>query len=157
MYRQITLTLMILTILFSSCGTKKSMIKSKLENNIETQIDDSTQIKTSSKTTAETNNSTNITINEQIEETTTDTSKHQTTKRIINRRTTVNKAGNTVTKQTEEADTTHTTKTQIQEQKKEDNQIITTINKTNPIRKYLSIILIMIVILLIYKFTRNGK
>ena len=155
MYRQITLTLMILTILFSSCGTKKQISKSISENNITTQIDDSTQIKTSSKTTTETNDTTDITIQETIEETTTDTSKHQTTKRIINRTTTVNKAGNTVIKQTEKADTTHTTHTQIQEQKKEDNQSTTTINKTNPIRKY--IIICFLILFLVYLNKRKKK
>ena len=64
--------------------------------------------------------------------------------------TTVNKAGNTVIKQTEKADTTHTTHTQIQENRKEDNQITTTINKTNPIRKYISLIFFIIVAVFIY-------
>lgn len=149
MYRQITLTLMIL-MLITSCGTKKQISKSISENNITTQIDDSTQIKTSSKTTTETNDTTNITIQEEITETITDSLNRQTTQRTINRTTTVNKAGNTVIKQTEEADTTHTTKTQIQEQKKEDNQITTTINKTNPIRKYISVIFFIIVAVFIY-------
>ena len=149
MYRQITLTLMILTILFSSCGTKKSMIKSKLENNIETQIDDSTQIKTSSKTTTETNDTTNITIQETIEETTTDTSKHQTTKRIINRRTDITKARNTLTKQTEE---THKV---IQEQNKEDTQTKTTINKPNPIRKYIIICFLILFLIYLYKLKKK--
>lgn len=120
--KQITIILILLTILFASCGTKKQISKSISENNITTQIDDSTQIKTSSKTTTETNDSTQITIQETIQETITDTLNRQTTQRTINRTTTVNKAGNTVIKQTEKADTTHTTHTQIQEQKKEDNQ-----------------------------------
>lgn len=155
MYRQITLTLMIL-MLIASCGTKKQISKSISENNITTQIDDSTQIKTSSKTTTETIDSTNITIQETIQETITDTLNRQTTKRIINRTTTVNKAGNTVIKQTEKADTTHTTKTQIQENRKEDNQSTTTINKTNPIRKYISLIFFIIVAVFIYH-TINKK
>lgn len=143
MKKQITISLIIFLSILSSCGTKKQITKSKLENNIRTQINSLLN------TTAEIDDSVGITINEQIEETTTDTSKHQTTKRIINRRTDITKARNTLTKQTEE---THKV---IQEQNKEDNQTTTT--RQYPIRKYLSIILIMIVILLIYKFTRNGK
>lgn len=126
------------------------MIKSKLENNIETQIDDSTQIKTSSKTITETNDSTNITIQETIEETIMDSLKHQTTKRTINRTTTVNKAGNTVIEQTEKADTTHTTKTQIQENRKEDNQ--TTTIKESPFKLTYDYIIIIcfLILFLIY-------
>jgi hypothetical protein len=148
MKKQITIILMILTILFSSCGTKKQITKSISENNITTQIDDSTQIKTSSKTITEIDDSIEITIEEQIEETITDTLKRQTTKRTTNRKTTISRAGNTITKQSENTDIKETTHKVIKEQKKEDNQSTTTINKTNPIRKY--IIICFFILFLIY-------
>lgn len=142
MKKQITLILIILFTL-TSCANKKQITSSSLETNITTQID------SISNTTKQFEDSIEITIEEQIEETTTDTSNNQTTKRIINRRTNIKKVGNTTTKQIEEKHK------DIKEKKKEDNK--TKNIKQYPIRKYLSIILIMIVIVLIYKFTRNGK
>lgn len=144
MYRQITLTLMIL-LLIISCGTKKSMIKSISENNIETEINSILN------TTTEIDDSIGITINEQIEETTTDTSKHQTTRRIINRRTDITKAGNTTTKQTEE------THTQIQEENKEDNQTKTI--KESPFKLTYDYIIIIcfLILFLIYLYKLKKK
>ena len=136
---------MILTILFSSCGTKKSMIKSKLENNIETQINSLLN------TTAEIDDSIGITINEQIEETTTDTSKHQTTKRIINRRTDITKARNTLTKQTEE---THKV---IQEQNKEDTQTKTVKESSFKLTYDYIIIICFLILFLIYLYKLKKK
>ena len=155
MKKQIILLLIILTI-FSSCGNKKQITKSSLENNIITQIDDSTKINTSSNTITQTNDSTEIIIQELIEETISDTLNHQTTKRTTKRKSTIIKAGNQRIEHSEESDTTHNKHKQIQEKKKENNQSKTTI-KQSPIRKYLSIMIIMIVIVLIYKFTRNGR
>lgn len=144
MYRQITLTLMIL-MLIASCGTKKQISKSISENNITTQIDDSTQIKTSSKTITETNDSTNITIQETIQETITDTLNHRTTQRTINRTTTVNKAGNTITKQSENTDIKETTHKVIKEQKKEDNQ--SKVIKESPFKPFYNYLIICFLIL----------
>ena len=143
MKKQISILLIILTILLASCGTKKQVSKSISEINTISQID------SISNTEKQVDDSIEITIEEQIEETTKDTSNNQTTKRIINRRTNIKKVGNTTTKQIEE------THKDIKEKKKEDNK--STKTKQYPIRKYLSIILIMIIIVLIYKFTRNGK
>lgn len=143
MKKQITLILIILITILSSCANKKQITKSSIETNTIEQID------SISNTTKQFEDSIEIIIEEQIEETTNDTSNHQTTKRIINRRTDIKKVGNTTTKQIEE------THKQIKEKKKEDNKSKNI--KQYPIRKYLSIILIMIVIVLIYKFTRNGK
>ena len=152
MKKQITISLIILTI-FSSCANKKQITKSSLENNIITQIDDSTNINTSSNTITQTNDSTEIIIQELIEETISDTLNHQTTKRTIKRKSSIRKAGNVKIEQSEESDTTHNKHKQIQEKKKEDNKSKNI--KQSPIRKYLSIMIIMIVIVLIYKFTRN--
>ena len=152
MKKQISIILMIL-IIFSSCGTKKQITKSSLENNIITQIDDSTNINTSSNTITQTNDSKEIIIQELIEETISDTLNHQTTKRTIKRKSTIRKAGNTKIEQSEESDTTHNKHKQIQEKKKEDNKTKTI--KQSPIRKYLSIMIVMIVIVLIYKFKNN--
>ena len=152
--KQITLILIILTIL-TSCANKKQVSKSSIETNTIEKIDESKQINTSSNTTTQTNDSTEITIEEQIEETISDSLNGKTTKRTIKRKETIRKLGNTKIEQSEESDTTHNKHKQIQENKKEDNK--STKTKQYPIRKYLSIILIMIVIVLIYKFTRNGK
>ena len=140
-------------LILSSCGTKKQITKSSLENNIITQIDDSTKINTSSNITAQTNDSTEITIEELIQETISDTLNHQTIQRTTKRKSTIIKDINARIEQSEESDTTHNKHTQIQEKKKEVNQS-TNIRKY-PIRKYLSIMIIMIVIVLIYKFTSN--
>ena len=153
MKKQITLILIIL--IFSSCANKKQITKSISENNIITQIDDSTKINTSSNTITQTNDSTEIIIQELIEETISDTLNNQTTKRTIKRKSTIRKAGNARIEHSEESDTTHNKHKQIQENKKEDNK--TKNIKQYPIRKYLSIMIVMIVIVLIYKFTRNGR
>ena len=154
MKKQITLIL-IMMLMFSSCANKKQISKSSLENNITTQIDESKQINSSSNKTTQTNDSTEIIIQEQIEETISDTLNGQTTKRTIKRKSTIRKAGNIKIEQLEETDTTHNKHKQIQEKKKEVNQS-TNIRKY-PIRKYLSIMIVMIVIVLIYKFTRNRR
>lgn len=154
MKKQISISLIILTIL-SSCANKKQVTKSSIETNTIEQIDDSTNIKTSSNTITQVYDSTEIIIQETIEETISDTLNNQTTKRTIKRKSTIIKAGNKRIEHSEESDATHNKHKQIQEKKKEDNK--TTKTKQYPIRKYLSIILIMIVIVLIYKFTRNGK
>ena len=140
--KQISILLFILTIL-SSCANKKQISKSSIETNITEQID------SISNTTKQVDDSIEITIEEQIEETTNDTSNNQTTKRIINRITNIKKVGNTTTKKIEE------THKDVKENKKEDNK--STKTKQYPIRKYLSIILIMIVAVLIYRFRSNGK
>lgn len=140
MKKQITISLIILT-LFSSCGNKKQVSKSSIETNIIEQVD------SISNTITQVDDSIEITIEEQIEETTNDTSNNQTTKRIINRRTNIKKVGNTTTKQIEE------THKDIQEKKKEDNK--TKNIKQSPISKYLLIMLVMIVVVLIYKFMSN--
>ena len=150
--KQITLIIFMILIL-SSCANKKQITKSSLENNITTQIDDSTNINTSSNTITQTNDSTEVTIEELIEETISDTLNHQTTKRTTKRKSTIRKSGNTKIEHSEELDTTHNKHIQIQEKKKEDNK--TKNIKQSPIRKYLSIMIVMIVIVLIYKFTSN--
>ena len=129
--------------MFSSCANKKQITKSSLENNIITQID------SISNTTTQVDDSIEITIEEQIEETTNDTSNNQTTKRIINRRTNIKKVGNNTTKKIEE------THKDIKENKKENDK--TKNIKQSPIRKYLSIMIVIIVTVLIYKFTMNGR
>ena len=154
MKKQISIILMIL-IIFSSCGTKKQITKSSLENNIITQIDDSTNINTSSNTITQTNDSKEIIIQELIEETISDSLNHQTTKRTIKRKSTIRKAGNTKIEQSEESDTTHNKHKQIQEKKKEDNKTKTI--KQSPIRKYLSIMIVMILLVVIYKFIDNRR
>ena len=146
--------IIILTIL-SSCANKKQITKSSLENNIITQIDDSTKIKTSSNTITQTNDSTEVTIEELIEETISDTLNHQTIQRTTKRKSTIIKSGNTRIEHSEESDTTHNKHKQIQENKKEDNK--STNIRQYPIRKYLSIISIMIRLVLIYKFIDNRR
>lgn len=152
---QITLSLIILLSILTSCANKKQVTKSSIETNTIEQIDDSTKINKLSNTTTETNDSTEVTIEELIEETISDTLNHQTIQRTTKRKSTIRKSGNVKIEQSDESDITNNKHKQIKENKKEDNK------KTNirqyPIRKYLSIILIMIVIVLIYKFTRNGK
>ena len=154
MKKQITLILIILTIL-SSCANKKQITKSSLETNTIEQIDDSININSSSNIKTETNDSIEIIISELIQETISDTLNNQTIKRTIKRKSTIRRAGNTKVEQSDESDTTHNKHIQNKEKKKEDNK--TTTIKHSQVRRYLSIILIMIVIVLIYKFTRNGK
>ena len=155
MKKQITLLLIILTIL-SSCGTKKSISKSSLETNTIEQIDDSTNINTSSNTITQTNDSTEIIIQELIEETISDTLNGQTIQRTTKRKSTIRKSGNARIEHSEESDTTHNKHKQIKEKKKEDNKSKTTI-KQSPIRKYLSIISVMILLVVIYKFIDNRR
>ena len=152
MKKQISIIISMMLIL-SSCGTKKQITKSISENNIITQIDDSTNINTSSNTITQTNDSTEIIIQELIEETISDTLNNQTTKRTIKRKSTIRKSGNARIEHSEESDTTHNKHKQIQEKKKEDNK--TKNIKQSPIRKYLSIMIVMIIIVLIYKFSIN--
>lgn len=154
MKKQITISLIILTIL-SSCGTKKSISNSSSENNIITQVDDSININSSSNTITETNDSTEIIIKELIEETISDTLNGKTIQRTTKRKSTIRKAGNKRIEQSEETDTTHNKHIQIQEKRKENNQSTTTINKSNPIRKYILMILIMIASVLIYRYTNK--
>ena len=130
-------------LILSSCGTKKQISKSISETNTIEQID------SISNTTKQVEDSIEITIEENIQETTNDTSNNQTTKRIINRRTNIKKVGNSISKQIEE------THKDIKENKKEDNQ--STNIKQYPIRKYLSIISIMILLVFIYKFIDNRR
>ena len=153
--KKITISLIILTIL-TSCANKKQVSKSSLENNIITQIDDSTKIKTSYNKTTETNDSTEIIIEETIEETISDTLNHQTIQRTTKRKETIMKAGNIKIEQSDESDTTHNKHKQIQENKKEDNKSTTTIKHYN-IRKYILMIICMIVAVLIYRFKSNRK
>ena len=154
MKKQITLILIIL-ITLTSCGTKKSISSSSLENNIMTQIDDSININSSSNIKTETNDSIEIIISELIQETISDTLNGQTIQRNTKRKSTIRKSGNIKVEHSEESDTTHNKHIQNKEKKKEDNK--TTTIKHSQVRRYLSILLIMIVIVLIYKFTRNGK
>ena len=151
---QISIIISILLIL-SSCANKKQITKSSSETNTIEQIDDSKQINTSSNTTTETNDSTEITIQETIEETISDTLNHQTIQRTTKRKSTIRKSGNIKIEQSEESDTTYNKHKQIQEKKKEDNK--TTTIKQSPIRKYLSIISIMILLVFIYKFIDSGR
>lgn len=152
--KKITISLIILTIL-TSCANRKQVSKLSIETNTIEQIDDSTNIKTSSNKTTETNDSTEITIEELIEETISDTLNNQTTKRTTKRKTTIRKSGNTRIEHSEESDTIHNKHIQIQDKKKEKNQSKNI--KEYPIRKYLSIISIMILIVFIYKFIDNRK
>ena len=154
MNKQIPIILIILTI-FSSCANKKQITKSSLETKTIEQIDDSIKINSSSNTTTQTNDSTEIIISELIEETISDTLNHQTIQRTIKRKSSIIKSGNARIEQSEESDTTHNKHKQIQEKKKEDNKTKTI--KQYPIRKYLSIMIVMIVIVLIYKFTSNRR
>ncbi len=155
MNKQISISLIILTLLLSSCANKKQITKSSLETNTTEQIDDSININSSSNKTTETNDSTEITIQELIEETISDTLNGQTIKRTTKRKSTIRKAGNTRIEQSEESDTTHNKHIQIQEKKKEKNQSKNI--KESQIRKYLSIISIMILLVFIYKFIDNRR
>lgn len=142
-------------LILSSCANKKQISKSSLETNITEQIDDSKQINTSSNKTTQTNDSTEITIEELIEETIIDTLNGKTIQRTTKRKETIMKAGNIKIEQFEESDTTHNKHKQIKEKKKEDNK--TKNIKQYPIRKYISIISIMILLVLIYKFIDNRR
>ena len=154
MKKQISLILISLTIL-SSCANKKQITSSSLETNTIEQIDDSTNIKTSSNTITQTNDSTEIIIQELIQETISDTLNGQTIQRTTKRKQTIRKAANTKIEQSEESDTTYNKHKQIKEKKKEKNQ--STKTKQYPIRKYLSIISIMILLVFIYKFIDNRR
>ena len=154
MKKQISIILIILTIL-SSCANKKQITSSSLETNTIEQIDDSTNIKTSSNTITQTNDSTEIIIQELIQETISDTLNGQTIQRTTKRKETIRKSGNTKIEQSEESDTTYNKHKQIKEKKKEKNQ--STKTKQYPIRKYLSIISIMILLVFIYKFIDNRR
>lgn len=148
------LTLILLTIL-TSCANKKQITKSTIETNTIEQIDDSTKIKTSSNTITEVDDSVEITIQEQIEETISDTLNNQTIQRTIKRKSTIRKSGNAKIEHSEETDTIHNKHKQIQEKKKEVNKSKNI--KESPIRKYLLIMLVMIVAVLIYRFKSNRK
>lgn len=154
MKKQIILILIMMLIL-SSCGTKKQISKSISEINTIEQIDDSTQINTSSNTLTQVDDSIEITIEEQIEETISDTLNGQTIQRTTKRKSTIMKAGNTKIEQSEESDTTHNKHKQIQEKKKENNKTKNIIEY--PIRKYLSIISILILLVFIYKFIDSRR
>ena len=154
MNKQISIIIISLTIL-SSCANKKQISKSMSEINTISQIDDSTKINTSSNTITETNDSTEVTIEELIEETILDSLNGQTIQRTTKRKSTIRNAVNAKIEHSEESDTTHNKHKQIQEKKKENNK--TKNIKEYPIRKYLFMIICMIVAILIYKFTRNGK
>ena len=149
---KITISLIILTIL-TSCGNRKQITKSISETNKIEQIDDSININSSSNIKTQVSDSTEIIIQEQIEETISDTLNGQTIQRTTKRKSTIRKSGNIKIEQSEETDTTHNKHKQIQEKKKEDNK--STNIKKYPIRKYLSIISIMILIVFIYKFISN--
>ena len=151
---KITISLIILTIL-TSCANKKQITKSISENNITTQIDDSINIKSSSNTLKETNDSTEIIIQELIEETISDSLNGQTIQRTTKRKSTIMKSGNIKIEQSEESDTIHNKHKQIKEKKKENNKSKNI--KQSPIRKYLSIISIMILLVFIYKFIDNRR
>ena len=156
MKKQITLILIILLTILSSCANKKQITNSSIETNTIEQIDDSININSSSNIKTETNDSIEIIISELIQETISDTLNGQTIQRNTKRKSTIRKSGNIKIEHSEESDTTHNKHKQIKEKKKEDNKTTKTI-KHSQVRRYLSIILIMIVIVLIYKFTRNGK
>ena len=151
--KQISIALIILTIL-SSCGTKKQISKSSIDTNTIEQIDESKQINTSSNTITETNDSTEIIIQELIEETISDTLNGQTIQRTTKRKETIMKSGNIKIEHSEESDTTHNKHKQIKEKKKEDNK--TKNIKQYPIRKYILMIICMIVAVLIYRY-KNRK
>lgn len=154
MNKQITISLIILTIL-TSCANKKQITKSLLETNTIEQIDSISNTNSSSNTTTQTNDSTEIIIQELIEETILDTLNHQTIKRTTKRKQTIRKSVNTKIEQSDESYTTHNKHKQIQEKKKEENK--TKNIKHSPIRKYLSIISVMILLVLIYKFIDNRR
>ena len=152
--KQISIILFILLIL-TSCANRKQVSKSSIETNTTEQVDESKQISTSSNTTKETNDSTEIIIQELIEETISDTLNNQTIQRTTKRKTTIRKAGNTKIDESEETYTTHNKHKQIQEKKKENDK--TKNIKEYPIRKYLSIISIIILLVFIYKFISSRK
>ena len=154
MKKQILLIL-IMILIFSSCANKKQITKSSLETNITEQIDESKQINTSSNKTTQTNDSTDITIEELIEETISDTLNWKTIQRTIKRKSTIMKSGNARIEQSDESYTTHNKHKQIQEKKKEENK--STKTKQYPIRRYLSIISILILLVFIYKFIDNRR
>ena len=154
MKKQIILIISMMLIL-SSCGTKKQITKSSLENNITEQIDDSININSSSNTITQTNDSTEITIEEQIEETISDTLNGKTIQRTTKRKETIRKSGNVKIEQKEELDTTHNKHKQIQEKKKEENK--TKNIKQYPIRKYILMIICMIIAVLIYRYKNNRR
>lgn len=149
---KIILILILLSIL-SSCGNKKQITKSSIETKTIEQIYDSTKINTSFNKITETNDSTEIITEEQIEETISDTLNHKTIQRTIKRKSFIRKSGNIKIEQSDETYTTHNKHKQIKEKKKEDNK--TTKTKQYPIRRYLSVMLAMIVVVLIYKFMSN--
>ena len=153
MKKQIILIL-IMILIFSSCGTRKQITKSSLENNSIEQIDDSININKSSNTTTEVEDSTEIIIEETIQETISDSLNNQTIKRTTKRKSTIRKSGNAKIEQSEESDTTHNKHKQIQEKKKEENK--TKNIKQYPIRKYILMIICMIVAVLIYRY-KNRK
>lgn len=152
--KKIILILIILTIL-SSCANKKQITKSSIETNITEQVDDSININSSSNTKTQVDDSIEITIIENIQETISDSLNHQTIQRTTKRKETIRKSGNVKIEQSEESDTIHNKHKQIQEKKKEENK--STNIKQSQIRKYLLIMLVMIVAILIYKFISNGK
>ena len=147
--------ILIMILILSSCANKKQITKSSIETNTTEQVDDSTQIKTSSNKTTQVDDSVEIIIQEQIEETISDTLNNQTTKRTTKRKTTIRKAANTKIEHNEETDTTHNKHKQIQDKKKEDNK--TKNIRQYPIRRYLSIISILILLVFIYKFISSRK
>lgn len=152
--KKITISLIILLSILSSCANRKQVSKSSIETNITTQIDSISNTKTSYNKKTETNDSTEIIIQETIEETISDTLNNQTIQRTIKRKSTITKSGNIKIEQSEETDTAHNKHIQNKENKKEDNQSTTTIKHSN-VRRYLSVIMIMILLILIYKFISN--
>lgn len=150
---KITLILIILTIL-SSCANRKQVSKSSIENNTIEQIDSISNTETSYNTLTETNDSTEVIIQEQIEETILDTLNNQIIQRTTKRKSTIRKSGNIKIEEYDESYTTHNKHKQIKENKKENNQSTTTIKHSN-VRRYLSVIMIMILLILIYKFIDN--
>ena len=153
--KQIILALISLTILLSSCATKKSISSSSLENNITTQIDDSININSSSNTITQVDDSTEIIIQETIEETISDSLNGQTTKRTTKRKSTIRKAANAKIEHSEETDTTHNKHIQIQEKKKEENK--TKNIKESPFKSfyiYAMICLLILFLIYLYKFKK---
>ena len=143
MKKQISIIL-IMMLIFSSCANKKQITKSSIDTNTTEQID------SISNTEIEVDDSIVITIEEQIEETSTDTSNHQTTKRIINRRTNIKKLGKTTTKQIEEK------QKDIKEKKKENNK--STNIKESPFKSfyiYSMICLLILFFIYLYKFKKK--
>ena len=152
---KIQISLISLIILLTSCGTRKQISKSMSETNSIEQIDESININSSSNTITETNDSTDITIEELIEETISDTLNGQTIQRTTKIKQTIRKSGNAKIEQFEESDIIHNKHKQIQEKKKEDNK--TKNIKQYPIRKYILMIICMIVAVLIYRYKNNRR